>query len=141
MVDAANVPVSLTQYRDQLRLFYEALIWVLLLVDQARKGGGLVRRRVTSPEMVFNVVGGRLEFLSAHRIEQYWIQRFPDPSTGRPFADTPTRLVSQTVANDSPTLRLAAFFKTIAQRAQREGVSIDAQRAVRLKPGVGDGMQ
>jgi hypothetical protein len=71
--------ISLAEIKDVNKLYFELLIWTLLLYDRPFTG-----KPVTAPRQSFTLKG----YVQPSLID-YWLQRFLDPQTGKPFADTP----------------------------------------------------
>jgi hypothetical protein len=70
--------------RDHYKRRFELLIWLLLLKDQFDKTGeGFTEQS----EKSFEALLTRLSYHVPGGLLRYWLSRFVDPETGRPFTD------------------------------------------------------
>ena len=107
--------VGLEGVRDEAKRYYEVLIWSLLLWQQAKNyRQGLTKRSVTAPEQVF----GNLTDHVPAALLQYWLYRFTDPKTAKPFARTEAlRAGGKTYERAVPAL--AQYMQDLARQGEK----------------------
>lgn len=116
--DALNV--SLDRIRDESKRYYEALIWSLLLWQQAKVyREGLTKRSLTAPEQVF----GNLADHTPSHLLHYWLYRFVDPSSGKQFADA-AALRAGDKEYDRSVAALAQYMQKLARQADQSKIII-----------------
>ncbi len=71
---------SLSEIKDRHKRYFELLIWTLLLYDHSFTG-----KQVTTPRQSFTLSTDYVPF----RLSQYWLKRFINPETEKPFSETP----------------------------------------------------
>jgi hypothetical protein len=71
---------SLAEVKDSYKRYFELLIWALLLYERPFTG-----KFVTTPRQSFTLRG----YVQSSLIE-YWLRRFLNPETRKPFAETPS---------------------------------------------------
>src|SRR5690606_10284829 len=119
----------LAEIKDQTKRWFEVLIWTLLLWDHAKRGRGLTGKLVGTPKAIFNVVGPIAHFDHVPAaLQDYWLVRFINPSTGRPFFHDPPRVVRPGhPVQPGPVANLAGYMSNIADAAERDKVALVAR--------------
>ncbi|HXG95494.1 MAG TPA: hypothetical protein VNJ06_00120 [Gemmatimonadales bacterium] len=78
-IEASGKLFSLAEIKDRFKRHFELLIWTFLLYERPLTG-----KAITTPRQTFTLTGYVQPSLIA-----YWMKRFIDPDTERPFSETP----------------------------------------------------
>jgi hypothetical protein len=108
-----ELDVSLEEIRDRSKRYFEVLVWSVLLWQQAKNyKQGLTKKSLTAPEQVF----GNLTDHAPGSLISYWLYRFTDPKTNKPFAQA-AALKADGKTYDTSVASLARYMQELARSA------------------------
>jgi hypothetical protein len=108
-------PVSLGEMKDRWKRYFELLIWTLLLSEHSLTG-----KSATTPRQRFTLN----DYVQPVLI-RYWLKRFLDPKTERPFSETPELKRPDGKPDlDRSVAALGNYMWDIAKHAQKNKVGL-----------------